>query len=83
MKKHSLFKVILIVLGSLIAVDAILAILGVCGVKGLKDVYTMIPLGDVLINFVQSFYYFFDIAQYFSYIFCNYTSCKCNIISFC
>ena len=30
MKKHSLFKVILIVLGSLIAVDAILAILGVC-----------------------------------------------------
>ena len=64
MKKHSLFKVILIVLGSLIAVDAILAILGVCGVKGLKDVYTMIPLGDVLINFVQSFYYFFDTVVY-------------------
>lgn len=64
MKKHSLFKVILIVLGSLIAVDAVLAILGVCGVKGLKDVYTMIPLGDVLINFVQSFYYFFDTVVY-------------------
>lgn len=64
MKKHSLFKVILIVLGSLIAVDAILAILGFCGVKGLKDVYTMIPLGDVLINFVQSFYYFFDTVVY-------------------
>lgn len=64
MKKHSLFKVILIVLGSLILVDAILAILGVCGVDGLKDVYTMIPLGDVLINFVQSFYYFFDTVVY-------------------
>lgn len=64
MKKHSLFKVILIVLGSLILVDAILAILGVCGVDGLKDVYTMIPLGDVLINFVQSFYYFFDTIVY-------------------
>ncbi len=64
MKKHSLFKVILIVLGSLILVDAILAILGVCGVDGLKDVYSMIPLGDVLINFVQSFYYFFDTVVY-------------------
>ena len=64
MKKHSLFKVILIVLGSLIAVDAILAILGACGVNGLKDVYTMIPIGDVLINFVQSFYYFFDTVVY-------------------
>lgn len=64
MKKHSLFKVILIVLGSLILVDAILAILGACGVDGLKDVYTMIPLGDVLINFVQSFYYFFDTVVY-------------------
>lgn len=64
MKKHSLFKVILIVLGSLLAVDAILAILGYCGVSGLKDVYTMIPLGDVIINFVQSFYYFFDTVVY-------------------
>lgn len=64
MKKHSLFKVILIVLGSLLAVDAILVILGYCGISGLKDVYTMIPLGDVIINFVQSFYYFFDTIVY-------------------
>lgn len=60
MKKHSLFKVILIVLGLLVGVDAILAILGYCGVSGLEGKYTMIPLGDLFINFVQSFYYFFD-----------------------
>lgn len=59
MKKHSLFKVIMIVLGSLIAVDAILSILGYC-VSGLNGKFTMIPLVDVFINFVQSFYYFFD-----------------------
>ena len=57
MKKHSLFKVILIVLGALLAVDGILAILGYF-VPALEGKYTMIALGDVLINFVQSFYYF-------------------------
>ena len=55
MKKHSLFKVILIVLGALLAVDGILAILGYF-VPALEGKYTMIALGDVLINFVQSFY---------------------------
>ena len=59
MKKNSLFKVILIVLGLLVSVDGILAILGYW-VPGLEGKYTMIPLGDLIINFVQSFYYFFD-----------------------
>ena len=59
MKKNSLFKVILIVLGLLVTVDGILAILGYW-VPGLEGKYTMIPLGDLIINFVQSFYYFFD-----------------------
>ena len=63
MKKHSLFKVILIVLGALLAVDGILAILGYF-VPALEGKYTMIALGDVLINFVQSFYYFFDTVVY-------------------
>ena len=63
MKKHSLFKVILIVLGALLAVSGILAILGYF-VPALEGKYTMIALGDVLINFVQSFYYFFDTVVY-------------------
>ena len=58
MKKHSLFKVILIVLGALVCVNGILAIIGNF-VKDL-EVFKMIPLGDTLMNFVQSFYYFFD-----------------------
>ena len=58
MKKHSLFKVILIVFGALVCVNGILAIIG----NFVKDlaVFKMIPLGDTLLNFVQSFYYFFD-----------------------
>lgn len=63
MKKHSLFKVILIVLGALLAVDGILAILGYF-VPALEGKYTMIALGDVFLNFVQSFYYFFDTVVY-------------------
>ena len=63
MKKHSLFKVILVVLGALLAVSGILAILGYF-VPALEGKYTMIALGDVLINFVQSFYYFFDTVVY-------------------
>ena len=58
MKKHSLFKVVLIVLGALVCVNGILAIIGNF-VKDL-EVFKMIPLGDTLLNFVQSFYYFFD-----------------------
>lgn len=63
MKKHSLFKVILIVLGALFLVDGILAVLGYF-VPALENKYTMISLGDVFINFVQSFYYFFDTVVY-------------------
>ena len=58
MKKHSLFKVILIVLGALVCVNGVLAIIGNF-VKDL-EVFKMIPLEDTLMNFVQSFYYFFD-----------------------
>lgn len=63
MKKHSLFKVIMIILGSLLVVNGVLAILGYF-VPSLEGVYTMIPVGDVLMNFVQSFYYFFDTVVY-------------------
>lgn len=63
MKKHSLFKVILIVLGALFAIDGILAILGYF-VPALEGKFTMISFGDVFVNFVQSFYYFFDTVVY-------------------
>lgn len=63
MKKHSLFKVILIILGALLAVNGILAILGYF-VPALEGKYSMIALGDVFMNFVQSFYYFFDTVVY-------------------
>lgn len=58
MKKHSLFKVLLIVLGTLLLVNGGFAILSyfVPAFEG----YTMMPIGDVFLNFVQSFYYFFD-----------------------
>ena len=63
MKKHSLFKVILIVLGSLMVVTAILSILRYF-VPALKGTFSFIPLVDVFINFVQSFYYFFDVVAF-------------------
>ena len=63
MKKHSLFKIILIILGALLAVNGILAILGYF-VPALEGKYSMIALGDVFMNFVQSFYYFFDTVVY-------------------
>ena len=63
MKKHSLFKVILIILGALLAVNGILAILGYF-VPALEGKYSMIALGDVFMNFVQAFYYFFDTVVY-------------------
>ena len=58
MKKHSLFKVILIVLGALLLVNGTFSILSyfVPAFEG----YSMIPVGDVFLNFVQAFYYFFD-----------------------
>ena len=63
MKKNSLFKTILIVLGSLVLVNAILAILGYI-VPGMKDMFKFIPLADTILNFAQSFYYFFDTVVY-------------------
>lgn len=59
MKKHSLFKVILIVLGALVCLNGLFTILGLAGVKAFES-FKMIPIGDVFLNFVQSFYYFFD-----------------------
>lgn len=63
MKKNSLFKVILIVLGALLFVSGLLGILGYF-VPALKDMFTIIPVGNVFINFIQSFYYFFDTVVY-------------------
>ena len=63
MKKNSLFKVILIVLGVLLAVSGALGILGYF-VPALEGKFNIIPFGDVFVNFVQSFYYFFDILVY-------------------
>lgn len=63
MKKNSLLKVILIVLGVLLVVCGVLGILGYF-VPALEGKFTMIPIGDVLINFIQSFYYFFDTVVY-------------------
>ena len=52
MKKHSLFKVILIILGLLVVTCMF--------VPGRESTVTYLPLLDTAINFVQSFYYFFD-----------------------
>lgn len=62
MKKHSLFKVILIVFGAFVLINGGLAIAGQFVEK--LNVFKMIPIGDTLINFTQSFYYFFDTAVY-------------------
>ncbi len=63
MKKNSLFKVILIVLGALLLVGGVLGILGYF-IPALEGMFSIIPVGNVLINFVQSFYYFFDTVVY-------------------
>lgn len=63
MKKHSLFKTILIVLGCLVGVSFILSLLGYF-VSGLEGKFSFIALFDVGLNYVQSFYYFFDTVVY-------------------
>ena len=63
MKKNSLLKVILMVLGSLLLVCGLLGILGYF-VPALEGKFNIIPVGDALVNFVQSFYYFFDTVVY-------------------
>lgn len=62
MKKHSLFKVLLILVGIILLVDGGFAILG--NFFPAFENYSMIPFGDVILNFVQSFYYFFDTAVF-------------------
>ena len=64
MKKNGLLKVILIVLGSLILVSGVLTILGYF-VPGLEGKFSLIPLGDILPNYVQTFAVPFDIITYF------------------
>ena len=63
MKKNGLFKVILMLIGVLLLVSGVLGILGYF-VPALEGKFTIIPVGNVLINFVQSFYYFFDTVVY-------------------
>lgn len=63
MKKNGLFKVILIVLGALLLISGVLSILGYF-IPALEGKFLMIPLGDTITNFVQSFYYFFDTLVY-------------------
>ena len=63
MKKNGLFKVILFVIGGLLLVSGVLGILGYF-IPALEGKFTIIPVGNVFINFVQSFYYFFDTVVY-------------------
>ena len=63
MKKNSLFKVILIVLGALLLVSGVLGILGYF-IPALEGKFAIIPFGNVFVNYVQSFYYFFDTIVY-------------------
>ena len=51
MKKHSLFKVILIVFGVLLLVNGGLAVAGQFVDK--LNAFKMVPLGDTFINFTQ------------------------------
>lgn len=52
MKKHSLFKTILIVLGLLILASYL--------IPGREGTTSILAIGDIGLNFAQSFYYFFD-----------------------
>lgn len=63
MKKNGLLKVILIVLGALVFISSVLGILGYF-IPALEGKFTIMPIGNVLINLVQSFYYFFDTIVY-------------------
>ena len=55
MKKNGLFKVILMVIGGLLLISGVLGILGYF-VPALEGKFTIIPVGNVVMNFVQSFY---------------------------
>ena len=57
MKKHSLFKAILIILGLLVFLSFF--------VPGRQDVVSYLGIETVLLNSIQVFYYFFDTAIFF------------------
>ncbi len=59
MKKNSLFKSLMIILGAIVLICAVLA---VCGyfVPSLEGMFSMVPLLDIPITYVQALYYFFD-----------------------
>lgn len=56
MKKHSLFKVLLIILGLLVIMSFF--------VPGRQNTVSYLGIGTVLLNSVQVFYYFFDVAVF-------------------
>ena len=53
-KKYGLFKVLLVIL--------LLVVVATYFIKGREDSISYLALGDVFINYIQSFYYFFDTA---------------------
>lgn len=52
MKKHGLFKVMLVILGLLVVTSIF--------IPGRSGDISYVPVGDEAVNFVQAFYYFFD-----------------------
>lgn len=56
MKKHSFFKVMLIILGLIIVASYF--------IPGREEAISYLAIGDVGLNFVQAFYYFFDTIVY-------------------
>lgn len=56
LKKHSIFKILSVILLIVVVLSYF--------VKGREDSISYIALGDVIINYMQSFYYFFDTALF-------------------
>ena len=63
MRKNGLLKVILIVLGVFLLISGVLGILGYF-IPELEGLFNIVPVGNVFLNFVQSFYYFYDTVVY-------------------
>ena len=53
-KKYGLFKVLMVLL--------LLVVVATYFIKGRQDSISYLALGDVFLNYVQAFYYFFDTA---------------------
>ncbi len=51
-KKYGLFKVLIVLL--------LLVVVATYAIKGRQDSISYLALGDVFLDYVQSFYYFFD-----------------------